>query len=97
MTYAVHLTPSARRDRDHILAWYDTEAPHQTGRFIDEFYALARRLSEFPQSTPVVYRGTRRASLKVFPYQIWYRIHENTRLVEIIAVLHHRQNPSRAH
>lgn len=96
MTYTVHLTSSARRDRDHVLAWYDAEAPHQTGRFIDEFYALARRIGEFPQSTPIVYRGTRRASLKVFPYQVWYRVHEDTKVVEIIALLHHRQDQNRS-
>lgn len=93
MTYQVRLTSNARRDRDRVLIWYDAEAPEQTERFIDEFYVSARRLGDFPHSGPVVRRGTRRVSLHVFPYQLWYRVHEDAKVVEIIAVLHHRQGP----
>ncbi|MBK5249745.1 MAG: type II toxin-antitoxin system RelE/ParE family toxin [Actinomycetales bacterium] len=92
MTYHVRLTPNARQDRDRVLAWYDAEAPDQTERFIDEFYAAARRLENFPHSGRVLRRGARRLSLHVFPYQLWYRVHDDTSTVEIIAVLHHRQD-----
>ena len=95
MTYDVRLTSTARQDRDRVLAWYDTEAPDQTERFIDEFYAAARRLEDFPHSGPVIRRGARRVSLHVFPYQLWYRAHDDAEAVEIIAVLHHRQDPAR--
>lgn len=93
MTYDVRLTSTARQDRDRVLAWYDSEAPDQTERFIDEFYAASRRLEEFPHSGPVIRRGARRVSLHVFPYQLWYSVHDDASVVEIIAVLHHRQDP----
>ena len=95
MTYDVRLTSTARQDRDRVLAWYDTEAPDQTERFIDEFYAGARRLEDFPHSGPVIRRGACWVSLHVFPYQLWYRAHDDVEAVEIIAVLHHRQDPAR--
>lgn len=95
MTYRVRLAPNARRDRDDALAWYDAEAPDQSERFIDEFYAAARRLEDFPHSGPVVHRGVRRVTLHVFPYQLWYRVNDEARVVELIAVLHHRQDPAR--
>lgn len=93
MTYEVRLTSMARRDRDHVVDWYDSEAPDQTERFLDEFYGVARRLAEFPQSGRAVHRGARRASLHIFPYQLWYRVRDEARVVEILAVLHYRQDP----
>ena len=59
---------------------------------MDEFFATARRLTDFPYSSPELRRGARRATLRVFPYQLWYRVHNDTSVVEIIAVLHHRQD-----
>lgn len=95
MTYRVRLAPNARQDRDDALAWYDAEAPDQSERFIDELYATARRLEDFPHSGKVVHRGVRRVTLHVFPYQLWYRVNDEARVVELIAVLHHRRDPAR--
>ncbi|MCL2422801.1 MAG: type II toxin-antitoxin system RelE/ParE family toxin [Micrococcales bacterium] len=94
MTYTVRLAPSARRDRDRILAWYDVEAPEQAERFVDDLYATAEQLQTFPYLRPVVRRGARRLSLEVFPYHLWYRVREDDAIVQIIAVLHHRQDSS---
>lgn len=95
MTYRVGLTPSAQRDRDRILDWYDTRAPGQSGRFLDEFYGSTRRLEDFPYSGSIVSATARRVSLNVFPYQLWYRVFNEVRFVQIIAVLHHRQDSAR--
>lgn len=92
MTFAVRLTPTARRQRDDILAWYDEEDPEQSERFLLEFYRAARRLERFPLSGPILRRGARRVGLRVFPYHIWYRVRIDSEVVEIIAVLHHRQD-----
>ncbi|WP_448070754.1 type II toxin-antitoxin system RelE/ParE family toxin [Georgenia yuyongxinii] len=81
MTYRVRLAPNARQDRDDALAWYDAEAPDQSERFIDELYATARRLEDFPHSGKVVHRGVRRVTLHVFPYQLWYRVNDEARVV----------------
>lgn len=92
MTFAVSLGADAQRDFYRAQAYYDAEAPHETERFADEFFATARRLTDFPYSSPELRRGARRANLRVFPYQLWYRVHDDTSVVEIIAVLHHRQD-----
>lgn len=93
MTFRVRLSLKAQRDRDLVLAWYDVEAPDQSELFIDEFYAMARRLEDYPHAGAVVRDGARRISLQVFPYQLWYRVHDQARVVEIIALLHHRRDP----
>lgn len=86
MSLQIRLTPNARRDRDRVLAWYDTEAPDQVERFIDEFYATARQLADFPRSGPVVRRGARQVSLRIFPYRLWYRVDDEAKVVQIIAM-----------
>lgn len=92
MTFAVRLHANAQRDFYRAQAYYDAEAPDQTERFIAEFFATAGRLAEFPNSGPELRGGARRANLHVFPYQLWYRVHEGVQEVEILAVLHHRQD-----
>ncbi|MCL2468479.1 MAG: type II toxin-antitoxin system RelE/ParE family toxin [Micrococcales bacterium] len=94
MTYSVRLGPSARRDRDRILAWYDVEAPEQSERFVKDLYSTAEQLETFPRLRPVIRRGARRISLEVFPYQLWYRVRDDAAIVQVIAVLHHRQDSS---
>jgi hypothetical protein len=36
----------------------------------------------------------RRAHLNVFPREVWYLVHEELQLVEVVALVHDRQDPS---
>jgi len=94
MTYNVRLTAPAQRDYYQAQAYCDAKAPEQTGRFIDEFFRATRRLEDFPYSGPVRRKTARRLNLRIFPYQIWYRVDDDKELVQVIAVLHHRQDPA---
>jgi plasmid stabilization system protein ParE len=95
VTFVVRLHANAQRDFWEAQAYYDPEAPDQTERFIDEFFGTVRLLAEFPYSSPELRRGARRANLPVFPYQLWYLIDDAAKIVQVIAVLHHRQDPAR--
>lgn len=95
MTFAASLSGDAQRDFYRAQAHYDAEAPEQTDRFVDEFFAASRRLQDFPYSAPVIRGTVRRVSLRVFPYQVWYRVQDEAKAIEIIAVLHYRQDPTR--
>ena len=92
MTFLVRLAANARRDFHRARAYYDIEAPEETDRFVAEFFATARRLADFPYSSPELRGGARRASLHVFPYQLWYRVRDEALEIEVIALLHHRQD-----
>jgi len=37
-----------------------------------------------------------RSHLNVFPHELWYLVHEELQLVEIVALVHDRQNLSLA-
>lgn len=92
MTFAVRLHVNAQWDFYRVQAYYDAEAPDQTERFVAEFFATSGRLAEFPYASPELCGGARRANLHVFPYQLWYRVSDEAQEVEVIAVLHHRQD-----
>lgn len=95
MTFVVRFRVDAQHDFNRALAYYAAEVPHETERFIDEAFTAAGRLAQFPYSSPELRRDARRANLRVFPYQLWYRVHDEAEVVEIIAVLHHRQDSAR--
>lgn len=40
-------------------------------------------------------QDARRATLRVFPYGVWYRVHEELQVIEVLALVHERQDPSR--
>lgn len=87
MSYLVRLSPNARRDRDRIVAYYDDPDRLQGDRFLDDFFTTARLLEEVPYVGRVVSADVRRWRLKSFPYQIWYRVSGDLRLVRVIAVV----------
>ncbi|GHF12556.1 type II toxin-antitoxin system RelE/ParE family toxin [Pseudolysinimonas yzui] len=95
MTFAISLSGNAQRDFHRAQAYYDAEAPEQTHRFIDEFFATTRLVQDYPHSAPAVRGSARRVSMRIFPYQLWYRIRAEAEVIEVIAVLHHRQDPAR--
>lgn len=92
MTFTVRLHANAQRDFDRIEAYYDAEAPSQTDRFIADFFETAARLAAFPEAGPSLRSGVRRAALRTFPFLLWYRVGPDDRVIQVIAVLHHRQD-----
>ncbi|SEE98077.1 type II toxin-antitoxin system RelE/ParE family toxin [Ruania alba] len=96
MTFEVRFSGGARSDVDRVIAGYAVEAPMQVPRFVDELLVCARRLEVFPYSAPELRRSARRVSLRVFPYQLWYRVDDESQVVEVVAVFHHRRDPAHA-
>ena len=39
--------------------------------------------------------GARRTSLRIFPYQIWYFVDDDAQVVNVVAILHYRQDQAR--
>jgi plasmid stabilization system protein ParE len=95
VSFAVRLTPSARRDRDRIVAWYDEPTRSQGDRFLRAFYVAAGQIADKPRLGHVLRRDVRAWHLTIFPYQLWYRIADDIRLVRVIAVVGDKQDQSR--
>jgi plasmid stabilization system protein ParE len=75
--------------------WYAIEAPEQVERFADELAAAIERIRARPLLFAALRQETRRAHLNVFPHEVWYLVHVELQLVEVVALVHDRQDPSR--
>ena len=74
--------------------WYANRAPAQVARFIEEFEAVLERIAEFPMASRPLSHGARATHMKVYPHQIWFRIDDAREEVEIVALIHDRQDRS---
>jgi plasmid stabilization system protein ParE len=73
------------------LDWYAVEAPEQVERFERELDRAVLRIVEHPLLPAVLVASARRMHLNVFPYELWYLVHEHLELIEIVALVHDRQ------
>lgn len=83
--------PEARRDALEAHRWYERQAPVLGIQFQDELKATIDRIGETPRAFPVLWRDTRRARLRRFPYSVFFREYEEALVV--VAVLHGRRDP----
>ena len=95
MIYSILVRAAAEHDLNRARDWYSIEAPHYVSRFEAEIDAVFQRVIEAPLRFRQVVRDARRAHLTVFPYEIWYRVHEDHQVIEVMAVVHDRQDLAR--
>ena len=61
--------------------------------FLAAVDAKFAHIAAYPASYPFIYRGTRRAHLRRFPYAVLYRVYGET--IVVVACLHGRRDPKR--
>lgn len=93
MTWDVRVTPNARRDRDHAIAWLDEHYPDRAEQFIDDYFATVRRIEEDAGRPSVDERGFRHVAFNVFRYHLWYRLIEGSNIVYVVAVRFQGRDP----
>ncbi len=91
MTRNLELRLKAERDIVVARQWYDQERPSLGTEFLDEVFSAIRNVVSTPFQYPLVYRETRRALLRHFPFAIYFRTSVNT--VVVVGVLHTHRNP----
>ena len=74
--------------------WYAVEAPEQVERFADDLAAAVERIRARPLLFAALRQEVRRSHLNVFPHEVWYLVHEERRVVGVVALVHDRQDPS---
>lgn len=95
MSYSVLFRRDAERDAEHAQDWYALHAPEQVDRFVDDLAATVTSIRHSPRAFRVLRRDARRAALRSFPYLVWYRVREELQVVEVLAVVHQRQEHER--
>ena len=93
MKYSVEVRGAAELDVAEAMDWYDEQLPGLGKAFLQDFVQVLRRLAETPLIYQVVYRESRRAQLRRFPYLVWYRVQDE--LVSVRACLRSSRNPKK--
>lgn len=95
MSYSVLFRDNAERDAERAQDWYVLHALEQVDRFVDDLAATVTSILHSPYAFRILRRDARRAALKIFPYLVWYRIHDEHQVIEVLAVVHERQDGER--
>jgi plasmid stabilization system protein ParE len=91
MSLPVVLSAEAEADFDAAADWYEEQAGLGT-KFTLQIRQVLLSVGQMPELHAVLHRDVRRAKVKRFPYNIYYRVRADR--VEVIAVLHGRRDPS---
>lgn len=82
----------ARRELDDAGDWYEKERIGPGLEFFAEIEQLLHRVTSNPEQFPILYRGTRKAVVRRFPYCTYFR--ERNQLAVVVAVFHSARNPA---
>lgn len=92
--FTVRLRNKALGDIRQIRTWYRRIDPDLENRFVTALNQALDQIQDFPFAYQVLYRNTRRISLKKFPYGVYYLVQESR--IIVVAVIHHKRNPALA-
>lgn len=87
----VYISPEAKLDLDEATVWYERRAPGQGAAFKAVLREIVERIGQHPRMYVEVAGGARRASLRTFPYAVYYRV-ESTG-IEVLAIVHESRDP----
>jgi len=87
-------TRSAQDDLRQACHWYEEQRPGLGPRFEAAVEAVLERALRMPNSFPAALVDFRRATVRRFPYDIYYRITE--RQLVVVLVFHTARDPESA-
>ena len=93
MSLKVYLRPEAEADIEDAATWYDRQRKGLGQEFLDDVLVALDTISENPNIYPIMYRQSRRAVVRRFPFGIFYRVDEGS--VVVLAVMHGSRHPRR--
>ena len=93
-SFTVRLRRRALADVGAIRRWYRGIDPSLEDRFVIELNETLDRMRQIPLAYQVIYRNTRRISLRKFPYNVYYLVQDPK--VVVLAVLHQKRDPALA-
>ena len=91
VNYTVRLLANAQRDLSDIEAYYDEHVPHETERCLDAIEIALDWIALHAHQPAAGRFGLRHVSTETFRYYVWYRLFEEERFAQVLAVLHHRR------
>lgn len=89
MTYSFH--PEAESEYLSQVAYYEEQRPGLGALFVSQFETAMNYICSNPYSHKQIGEGIHLVSMKIFPFNILYRVAEET--VQILAMAHKRRRP----
>jgi toxin ParE1/3/4 len=86
------LRPPVEREIDEAARWYEERQPGLREQFIAAVGGAFARIAGNPRLYPLVHLDIHRASLRRFPYGVYYVLIGED--VHVIAVVHDARHPS---
>lgn len=87
----IEIHPEAVLELREATLYYQGQQVGLGERFLSSVQESLTRISNFPESFPVVFNNVRQCKIRRFPYAIIYRLHVN--YVQVIAIAHSRRKP----
>ena len=91
MSFRVEYEPEAEAEIIDAFNWYEQQSFGLGGEFLRAVKQSEAALSRNPHQYQVIYRETRRAYLRRFPYALHYVVDAES--VIVVACFHFRRDP----
>lgn len=95
MSYTVTLLERARKELLDAWDWYEEKQPGLGDRFLDEVNGMLKQIAKTPDRYPERKKKFREARIKVFPYLIICRVHNQRMIIAIGSVFHTSRSPKK--
>ncbi|MGZ8217754.1 type II toxin-antitoxin system RelE/ParE family toxin [Methylomagnum sp.] len=92
MNQPISFHRTAQAEFNEAATWYEAQRTGLGLEFIAEVDRCITLIAENPHQYAVLYREVRRAIVRRFPYNVFFRI--EPRGIRILAVFHARRNPA---
>ena len=93
MAYTVFISPTAERDLEAAVDYYNEKAENLGYRFADLVDDYFDRIALVPTASAVRYRDIRCKPMTTFPYLIMYTIDESKLTVNILRIFNTWKEP----
>ncbi len=91
MSLPLDFRPEARRDFDEAFDWCNAPRAGLGKRFADAVDAALRAVAAHPLRNATVHREVRKATVKRFPFAVFYRAEPQR--IEALAICHAKRDP----
>ncbi len=88
--HEIEFHPEARVELAESADWYEDKKSGLGDEFIDDVELKLEQILKRPLSYSEIHNGTRQASIKRFPYFIYYTI--QSPIIYILAIWHKKRN-----
>lgn len=91
MSYELIIRPEAELDIQDAFEWYEAQTSGLGSEFIRAVDACLSGIGRNPLAYPTIYKQSRRALVRRFPYGIFYIFDQD--IITVIACFHSKRNP----